>query len=179
MFSESTTYHIFFHCHDQRILFCRRKNCFLIERCHKAGIHNSCRNFSLRKLFLNLPCSLYHSSDCKKRYIRAFAQHLRPALHNRCTHFLPQITRIASWITDCDRIIRSNRKFKHIGKLPLILRRHNRKIRNRRQIGQIKDSLMRCTILAYNSSSINRKHNRKLLQTNIVQNLIVRSLQER
>jgi hypothetical protein len=60
----------------------------------------------------------------------------------------------------------------------LILWRHDHHIGNVAQIGKIEDAVMGWTILAYNAASVQSKNHRKVLETNIVNNLIVGPLQK-
>ena len=60
----------------------------------------------------------------------------------------------------------------------LILWAHDNDVGHVSEIGDVKGAVMRGAILSYNTASINSKDHRKVLKTNIENNLIVCPLKE-
>ena len=52
-------------------------------------------------------------------------------------------------------------------------------IGNAGQIGKIKNTLMRLAVTAHQTCPVNRKYNRKILNTYIMYNLVIGTLQKR
>ena len=89
------------------------------------------------------------------------------------------LVRTSSRITDCHRSVTGISIFQHLLKLIPVLRCQYCHVRHMGQICHIIDSLMRLSILSDQSGTVDRKYHMQLLQTHIMQNLIIRPLQKR
>ena len=118
-------------------------------------------------------CRADHASDCQKRRPSLLIQHLADAILDRCQKFLQTPVRLAPRITDRNRSIVGDGKLQHLFQFPTVFRRHHAHIRHRGEKCQIKNTLMRLPIASDQSRAIHAEHNRKILDTDIVNDLII------
>ena len=69
-------------------------------------------------------------------------------------------------------------RIEHVHKLILVFRRHVNQIWNTPQIGNVKESVVRRTVIPRKTSPIHTEHDRQVLKTHVVDNLVVCPLQE-
>ena len=72
-----------------------------------------------------------HAADSHERDIFLLVDHFALSVFERGALFLQTVVCDASRVADCDGAFQSEGKFHHVLKLPLILRCHDRHVRNR------------------------------------------------
>ena len=157
---------------------CQTIQHFRIYGLDKAGIHQGQLIPQLRRLLPDMYAGGNHGAGCQNGDFLSFIQKLRFSQYNRCLQLAKLPVGGAAGIAHTDGHTEAKGKFQHILQLPGILRCHHRHVRNTGQEGIIKDSLMGFAVRADKSRPVNCKHHRQLLQTDIMHNLVISSLQE-
>ena len=85
---------------------------------------------------------------------------------------------LASWISDRHRSFIVHRKLQHFSQLPEILGRYYTHIRDRRQIRQIENALVRLPVASHKSGTVHAEQYRQILDTDIVDYLVIGALKE-
>ena len=152
---------------------------FCVQWTDKTGIHNRCVNSLIQQFLTNLHSSLNHTAHCHKGNLLTLKHQLTLAVFNRRPHVLKAFIGTAPRISNGDRPMILIGKIKHIIQFVFILRCTDGHIRYHRQIRQVKYALMSLTISTNQSGSIHAEYNRQVLNTHIVDNLVIRPLQER
>ena len=78
-----------------------------------------------------------------------------------------------------DRRVERQRVFHHRLQLGLGARRHERDVRQRAQIGDVVEAHVRRAVVAHETGPVHAEHDREVLHHDVVDDLVVRALQER
>src|SRR5688572_8139081 len=71
-----------------------------------------------------------------------------------------------------------NASKEHVLKLVLVFGRHQHHVRDGAQVRNIEHTLVGASVVAYHASTVHRKDHRQVLYADIVDDLVVRALQE-
>ena len=179
MFSESAAFDVFLHRYDKIVLLRQIRYHLLVDRFDKSGIYkgNMFVVLILQYIPYTLGC-LDHAAYGQKCYARFFIYHLALSEYDGLSVFLKAIVSQSSRIPYGNGFFVFDRKLEHVGQLPFVLRCHDSHVRYARQIRQVKYALMRLTVRSYYPRSVYRKDNRQILYADIVDYLIISSLQK-
>src|SRR5699024_6842654 len=117
--------------------------------------------------------SYTHDSDAL-----LLVDHLAPAVLNRRPELLAAVIGCAPRIPEGHRTVIVNGKAEHVRQLPAVLGGHDCHIGNTAQVGQVKDPLMGLPVASHKTRPIYRKDNRQILQSHIMYDLVISSLEE-
>ena len=124
-------------------------------------------------------CRADHASHCQKGNLLPLIEYLSSSILHRPVEFLQAPVCLSPRIADSNRAVKMiHRKIQLPAQLPKILRRQHSHVRNRCQVRQIKDPLMCLAVTSHQAGPIQRKHHRQILDTDIMQDLIISPLQK-
>ena len=181
MFAEASSADIFFHCHDQGIFFRGSPEQVCVHRTYKTGVCNGAGNPPGGKYLPGLFRRFYHTSHSEQQDAAFFLliDHLCASLLQRSAVFGEAVIGGSAGIADRGRPAQSECKAEHIRELLAVLGGHDGQPGDRGQPGKIKDPLMGLSVRSYDPGPVNGKDHRKLLQADILHDLVISALQKR
>ena len=88
--------------------------------------------------------------------------------------------RLAARVAQADRAaVVAQRGVQHVHEHRLVARGHQRHVRQAAQVGDVEHAVVRRAVVADEARAVHREHHRKLLQAQVVDDLVVGALQER
>ena len=121
---------------------------------------------------------LHHASHSQKDDIFLVVDDLALSESDGCPKLLQAVVGLASGVTNGNRTVIVHRKFHHIRKLPFILGGHDAHVGNRGQKRKVENSLMGLSVAPHKTCPVNGKDHMHVLDTDVMQDLIVGPLKE-